>query len=149
MSQNPTIALDLDGRVGSVRAARSEVERFLRDLDSTGGPRYRQATCRDIVLIVSELVANACRHAPGPCALVVSASREGVEVSVEDTSRALLRAPPPGGPGGYGLLVVARLSEAVHVVRTARGKIVQAVVAERPSGRSPGWRNPSYPGASL
>jgi anti-sigma regulatory factor (Ser/Thr protein kinase) len=65
------------------------------------------------VLLVSELVTNAIRHARGPCALVVSFAEDSVELSVEDGDP---RLPVARGATGYeedgrGLLLLDALAE--------------------------------------
>ncbi|MGE7438856.1 MULTISPECIES: ATP-binding protein [Kitasatospora] len=126
----PVLALDLDGRVGSVRTARHAAERFFAELAAKAGPRFRDETRGDVLLVIAELVSNACRHAPGPCRLLVAPAGDGtIEVAVEDTSRELLATASP--PAGYGLVVVTGLCRGVHVLRTPQGKIVQATVLER------------------
>ncbi|GAA2250487.1 MULTISPECIES: ATP-binding protein [Kitasatospora] len=126
----PVLALDLDGRVGSVRRARHATEQFFAELAAGAGPRFRDETRGDVLLVIAELVSNACRHAPGPCRLTVAPAADGtVEVAVEDTSRELLATASP--PAGYGLVVVTGLCRGVHVLRMPQGKIVQATVVER------------------
>ncbi|WP_229927298.1 ATP-binding protein [Kitasatospora indigofera] len=68
----------------------------------------------DILLIVSELLANACIHGGGPRELVLTASPEGLRVEVLDHEATLPSPRPPHlttAPGGHGLHIVARLSE--------------------------------------
>ncbi|WP_354638809.1 ATP-binding protein [Kitasatospora camelliae] len=132
MHQIPALAVDLDGRPGSVRHARHQAGLFLTDLAVEPATALRPETCRDVVLVVGELVANACLHAPGPCRLTLAVTGRGrVEVAVEDTNP---RPPVPqrrGGPTGYGLRVVAWLSREVRVETTEGGKVVRAEVVER------------------
>ncbi|MGI8809642.1 MAG: ATP-binding protein [Acidimicrobiales bacterium] len=65
------------------------------------------------VLLVSELVTNAVRHARGPCALVVTFGSHTVEFSVEDGDP---RAPAPRLAGaldesGRGFVLVGALAD--------------------------------------
>ncbi|MFG2819716.1 ATP-binding protein [Kitasatospora sp. NPDC048365] len=130
--RTPQLSLDLDGRPGTVRTARREVEHFLdRCADRT---QLRPQTRLDVGLVVAELLANACVHAPGPCRLVVRLSGARVDIAVRDTSPLLpVAADRPGspGPGGYGLLVVTRLCTDVRAVRVRGGKVVRATVVQR------------------
>ncbi|MEV6318625.1 ATP-binding protein [Streptomyces sp. NPDC051776] len=93
----------------------------------------------NLALIVSELVTNACRHAPGPCRIRLQAlsGRVAVEVwdtnpllpclSIPDTDVAVENGEPPCG--GYGLGIVARLSEELlGFAGPAGGKTIRAVV---------------------
>ncbi|MFD7624841.1 ATP-binding protein [Streptomyces sp. NPDC059851] len=67
----------------------------------------------DVLLMVSELVSNACVHAGGPSELVLRASSDRLRVEVGDGSPEHPRrrtASDPALPGGHGLLVVDRLA---------------------------------------
>ncbi|GAA4883864.1 ATP-binding protein [Kitasatospora terrestris] len=132
MPRTPQLVLDLDGRPGTVRTARREVEHFLdRCADRAV---LRPDTRADVGLVVAELLANACVHAPGPCRLTVRLSGARVAVAVRDTSPLLpVVSGVPGSPdpGGYGLLVVTRLCTDVRAVRVRGGKVVRAVVVQR------------------
>ncbi|MDI2130919.1 ATP-binding protein [Yinghuangia seranimata] len=122
-----TLVIDLDGTAGSVHGARREAQRFLAD--TTRGHPVGAGPARDVLLVVGELVANACRHAPGPCRLSIAVGTDAVDVAVRDTGADV---PPnvlrhPAG-GGYGLLVVARLTRGLRVSPVHGGKVVRAAV---------------------
>ncbi|WP_441251763.1 ATP-binding protein [Kitasatospora sp. McL0602] len=74
--------------------------------------RIGGAAREDILLVVSELVANARLHADRPHRVSLSRREGAVRVEVTDPSRArpVRRTATPGRPGGYGLLVVERLA---------------------------------------
>jgi hypothetical protein len=130
--QVPSLQVELDGHSGSVGVAREAVSSFLRQLAARGEGRLSPQTREDVELVVTELVANACVHAPGPCRLsVVVTPRAAVDVAVEDTSPRLLRAPGRYGPPGFGLRVVAALGCGVHVLRTGTGKVVSTTLVDR------------------
>ncbi|WP_251054820.1 ATP-binding protein [Streptomyces sp. ISL-66] len=67
----------------------------------------------DALLLVSEVVANACMHAGGPKSLLLHCTPERLRIEVIDGSPV---APTvrthvdPGLPGGHGLLIVERLA---------------------------------------
>ena len=78
------------------------------------------------VLLVSELVTNAVRHARGPCALVVNVAGDEVELSVEDGDP---HVPVAGGrhrleESGRGLLLVGALAERWGVRAVPGGKSI-------------------------
>ncbi|WP_327675406.1 ATP-binding protein [Kitasatospora sp. NBC_00458] len=127
----PSLDVDLDGAPGSEGLARRAAGRFLGELAGLDRGGLSPQTRRDAVLVVGELVGNACRHAPGPCRLIMAVADAGVEIAVEDTSPELLRPAGKPGPSGYGLLVVATIGRRVHAVRTATGKIVETTVRNR------------------
>ncbi|RSS57533.1 ATP-binding protein [Streptomyces sp. WAC01280] len=67
----------------------------------------------DVLLLVSELVANARLHGEGLRSLVLRRTDDGLRIEVTDRSPALpaLRRPSdPIRPGGLGLLIVDRLA---------------------------------------
>ncbi|MFG2989062.1 ATP-binding protein [Streptomyces sp. NPDC048257] len=90
----------------------------------------QEAAC-DILLIASELVTNAVRHAVPPYALTISLERGRAGICVSDGSVSL----PQRGPGcgtlatrGRGLQIVRALGAEVFVSRSPRGKQVIAVI---------------------
>lgn len=88
--------------------------------------------------MVSELVTNAIRHAPGPGELVVELEPAAghLVIAVRDTSPS----PPaphegdPARPGGHGLRLVARLCSQVWTVPAPPGKRVVALLDLRGNG---------------
>ncbi|UQX01902.1 ATP-binding protein [Streptomyces sp. RerS4] len=67
----------------------------------------------DALLLVSELVTNACLHAGGPRELVLRHAPGLLRVEVRDDSPEPPRRRPtgdPGRPGGHGLVMLERLS---------------------------------------
>lgn len=74
-----------------------------------------RAAAEDVLLMTSELVTNACQHAAGPYALVLTRHGPLVRVAVRDADdRPPVLRPRhvPPGPGGHGLRVVDRLATA-------------------------------------
>ncbi|MDH6109446.1 anti-sigma regulatory factor (Ser/Thr protein kinase) [Kitasatospora sp. MAP12-15] len=103
------------------------------------GDEEQQAMADDVLLLVSELVTNACQHAGGPQQLLLHGTTDALRVEVTDASpeQPRPRLPlQPGRPGGHGLVTVARLSLRWGVtVRSDRsGKSVWLEVAAPPSG---------------
>ncbi|MEU6624984.1 ATP-binding protein [Streptomyces litmocidini] len=67
----------------------------------------------DVLLLVSEVVTNACLHAGGPEELVLRHGRGRLRVEVHDASpeHPRVRVPrSPALPGGHGLMVLDRLA---------------------------------------
>ncbi|NUU25625.1 MAG: ATP-binding protein [Streptomycetaceae bacterium] len=121
------LVIDLDGTPGSVRDARGAVDGFLAE-SAANGASVHADTASDILLVVAELVANACRHAPGPCRVTVTLDRDTADIAVRDSGQGRLRLIPHETPAGYGLLIVARLTSGIHVLPVGGGKIVRATV---------------------
>lgn len=89
---------------------------------------------QDIVLLVTELVANAARHAGGPLEIALEASETRLRIEVSDGSRALpaLQYPHrPGLPGGHGLFIVQQTADRWGVERHGAGKTVWAEIASQ------------------
>ncbi|WP_276147125.1 ATP-binding protein [Streptomyces sporangiiformans] len=98
---------------------------FLSALAPAGG-----ADTDAVLLVVSELVTNAVRHAGGVTALRLVDGPGTVTVSVEDASAV---APQPrhtsaAEPGGFGWHLVQELSADVQVRIRPEGKTVSAVL---------------------
>ncbi|MEV4948883.1 ATP-binding protein [Streptomyces sp. NPDC053755] len=84
----------------------------------------------DLLLVVSELVANAERHAGGPTGFRLDLARDSATVSVTDASGTLPenRRGAALTPGGYGWPIVERLCREVTVSVHEGGKTIRAVV---------------------
>ncbi|MFI6083670.1 ATP-binding protein [Streptomyces sp. NPDC051217] len=94
----------------------------------------RRAAAEDVLLVVSELVTNACLHAEGPEELRVSFDTKVLRLEVTDrgTGQPAPRTPHRAGrPGGHGMFIVQRLCLDWGVSRTpgAPGKTVWAILA--------------------
>jgi anti-sigma regulatory factor (Ser/Thr protein kinase) len=108
--------------------AREAAAGFLAGLD----PAPPAVTTQNLVLVVSELVTNALRHAGGVTALRLSADRRVLEVAVADTSPAYPQDRTPdltGRSGGFGWPMVQRLARTVAVRSGVNGgKVVSATL---------------------
>ncbi|MGW7369669.1 ATP-binding protein [Streptomyces sp. NPDC054841] len=92
----------------------------------------RRAVAEDVLMVVSELVTNACLHAGGPLELVLHCTAERLRVEVTDASPVAPRPRPhadPATPGGHGLIVLGRLARAWGSVPRGPGKAVWAEIA--------------------
>ncbi|MFE5302260.1 ATP-binding protein [Streptomyces sp. NPDC056632] len=94
----------------------------------------RRAAAEDVLLVVSELVTNACLHAEGPESLRVLRLAEVLRLEVADrgTGQPAPRTPHRAGrPGGHGMFIVQRLCRdwGVERVPGAPGKTVWAELA--------------------
>ncbi|TWV33679.1 ATP-binding protein [Streptomyces misionensis] len=95
-------------------------------------PAPVRRSVQDAQLVVSELVTNAAKHAPGPCALGLELlpGARALRISVTDTSREPPRPRPPDPTrvGGHGLHLVTVLSRDLEVTMLPEGKRVTATV---------------------
>ncbi|MEU0006441.1 ATP-binding protein [Streptomyces sp. NPDC006314] len=92
----------------------------------------QRAAAEDVLLVVSELVTNACLHAEGPDELVLACDNKVIRVEVSDrgTGQPAPRTPHRAGrPGGHGMFIVQRLCLDWGVVR-ATGRPGKTVWAE-------------------
>jgi hypothetical protein len=91
----------------------------------------RRAAAEDVLLVVSELVTNACLHAEGPEELRIACDKKVLRIEVSDrgAGQPAPRTPHRAGrPGGHGMFIVQRLCLDWGVVRTpgVAGKTVWA-----------------------
>lgn len=82
----------------------------------------------DAELVVSELVTNVLRHAPGPCALTLRLSGTELSISLYDTSpdAPVVQPPDRSRVGGHGLHLVHSVSDRVVVTPRDNGKEITA-----------------------
>ena len=120
--------LALSGTSGTVGRAREFAREALQDWKWLPGETEEQtAVAEDVLLLVSELVTNACLHAGGPTGLTLRGTARSVRVEVSDAGDGtpVPRVPHvPGRPGGHGLHIVERLASAWGTARQDDGKTV-------------------------
>ncbi|MEV4507015.1 ATP-binding protein [Streptomyces klenkii] len=127
--------LHLVGVAGAVPMSRDFTRQALYDwgwLPAAGADH--RAAAEDVLLVVSELVTNACLHADGPEELRVSSAGKVLRLEVVDLGAGTPapRTPHRGGrPGGHGMFIVQRLCLDWGVVRNegGAGKTVWAELA--------------------
>ncbi len=81
----------------------------------------QRAAAEDVLLVVSELVTNACLHAEGPDELYITCEKKVIRLEVADrgAGQPAPRTPHRAGrPGGHGMFIVQRLCLDWGVVRT-------------------------------
>ncbi|MFI9243553.1 ATP-binding protein [Streptomyces sp. NPDC053086] len=119
--------------VSGIAEARDAVAALLARARPAPGRRPVQ----DAQLVVSELVTNAAKHAPGPCALALELlpGANALRITVTDTSPEppRRRPPDPRRIGGHGLHLVTMLSHGLDVTWLSQGKRVTATVPLAPA----------------
>ncbi|MFJ6919090.1 ATP-binding protein [Streptomyces sp. NPDC101133] len=120
-------AVEFRGGSAMIPAARDVVHGFAARL-AERGVRPADTFLDAARLVVSELVTNALRHAPGPCRLELTLVGDGVEIAVSDTGEAFPTFLPrdPARVGRHGLEIVTRLCAEVITKPHATGKTVYA-----------------------
>ncbi|MFE5513764.1 ATP-binding protein [Streptomyces sp. NPDC056529] len=135
-TQEPLLyaSVDYDGADaddGMVASARDFTADFLTASPAAG----RRPVARERVdlarLVVSELVTNAVRHAPGPCQLLLELFEDALEISVFDRleTSPVPRGHDPGRIGQHGVEIVVAVCESVSVEPHPFGKRVRARLA--------------------
>jgi anti-sigma regulatory factor (Ser/Thr protein kinase) len=119
----------------SIADARAAVRALLADAGHY--PEHRPS--QDAQLVVSELVTNAVRHAPGPGGLALEVTPDAalLRISVRDSSPSppQLRAYDIRRVGGHGLQLVTRLCDQLHTIGLGTGKLIVACLRlPRPVG---------------
>ncbi|MFE1754093.1 ATP-binding protein [Streptomyces anandii] len=135
-------AVAYDGSPQSIADARAVAREFLTEVQSVHGLPVSARAMGMVQLVVSELVTNACKFAPGPCLLNLEMDHGAVEITVWDTDPALpvARAADPGRVGQHGLEIIMAVCQSFEVHREPVGKRIKAavVLADDPGGDAAG-----------
>ncbi|MFD3536981.1 ATP-binding protein [Streptomyces sp. NPDC058664] len=134
-TQQPVLSVSVDYDIedtgdGMIASARAFTADFLAAAPAMG----REPVARERVdmarLVVSELVTNVVRHAPGPCRLLLELFEDALDISVFDRAEAspVPRGHDPGRIGQHGVEIVVTVCESVSVEPhpTGTGKRVRA-----------------------
>ncbi|GAA3850025.1 ATP-binding protein [Streptomyces sp. NPDC003631] len=114
--------LSLAGESGVVPLARDFTRQALYAwgwLPAAGADQ--RAAAEDVLLVVSELVTNACLHAEGPEELWIACDNKVLRIEVSDRGAGQPAPRNPhraGRPGGHGMFIVQRLCLDWGVART-------------------------------
>ncbi len=130
----------LGGGDGCIADARRHALAFL-DQAEADYPLSVSARARDLTqLVVSELVTNACKYAPGPVLVELGITLDTVDVVVWDSDPLVpaARAADPDRIGQHGLEIVKAVSQALFVEPQSVGKRITARIplADPPSANS-------------
>ncbi|MFI7504058.1 ATP-binding protein [Streptomyces sp. NPDC049687] len=118
----------LDGKDGCIARARRLTGDFLARVRRRHGLPVSARAVDLSQLVVSELVTNALRYAPGPVLLQLRVADDTVEIAVWDTDPVLPvpRASDPTRVGQHGLEIVRAVAQRVDAVREPVGKRIVA-----------------------
>ncbi|MGW3361245.1 ATP-binding protein [Streptomyces bungoensis] len=137
-----TVALDGTGTV--IAEARHRAADFLTRVQADHGLPVSQRAMDLTQLVVSELVTNALKYAPGPVLLDLRIAGDAVEVVVWDSDPVLpiARAADAGRVGQHGLEIVMAVCQGFEAQREPVGKRITARIAllDDPGGAVAGRR---------
>ncbi|MFE0450203.1 ATP-binding protein [Streptomyces sp. NPDC058914] len=124
-------AVALEGDGGCIAEARQVAARFLGAVQAEHGLPVSDRAMDLTRLVVSELVTNARKYAPGPVLMELRIVGDMVEVAVWDGDPVLpvARAADPGRVGQHGLEIVMAVAQSFEVVREPVGKRITARIA--------------------
>ncbi|MEW2079937.1 ATP-binding protein [Streptomyces sp. NPDC013433] len=139
-----TMALNNGG--ADIAHARRAAVNFLTRVQCEHGLPVSQRAMDATQLVVSELVTNARKYAPGPVLLDLRITGDTVEVMVWDSAPVLpiARAADAGRVGQHGLEIVMAVSQGFAMQREPVGKRVTARIAllDDPGGDAFAGRDP-------
>ncbi len=117
-----------DTRVRMAGLRCEDARLIARDVLSAHGAGERLVA--DVLLVVSELVSNAVRHAGGVTDFHVRHLRDCVAVDVSDATSLCPRAPgtPVEVQGGFGWLLVNRIAARTEIRCGLGGKTITALI---------------------
>ncbi|MFG1664634.1 ATP-binding protein [Streptomyces sp. Y7] len=132
-------ALALEGGGTSIAEARHRATEFLSQAQEDGLP-VSQQVLELTQLVVSELVTNARKYAPGPVLMELRITARAVDIVVWDSDPTIptARAADPGRIGQHGLEIVQAVTENLSVAPEPVGKRVTARIALQEETDSPG-----------
>lgn len=135
----------LEGGTACIAQGRDAAVEFLTRVQGEHGLPVSPRAMHLTQLVVSELVTNACKYAPGPALLELRVAGDAVEATVWDSDPVLpvARAADPGRVGQHGLEIVMAVAQGFEVRREPIGKRITVRIAlpDDPGGDVSG-RNP-------
>ncbi|MYR46899.1 ATP-binding protein [Streptomyces sp. SID5910] len=124
------VSAEYEGIPGDIARGRELARAFLARLRAARGVVVSDRTVDVVQLVVSELLTNACKYAPGPSLVDLELAEDRVEVSVWDSDPVLPvpAASDPGRIGRHGLEIVMAVCQTFEVRREPVGKRTTAAV---------------------
>ncbi|WP_443056728.1 ATP-binding protein [Streptomyces sp. NBC_00667] len=123
--------------------ARAAARDYLSQVQGVHGIPVSERVMDMVQLVVSELVTNSRKYAPGPCLLEMATNEGAVVVSVWDTDPTMpaARETDPGRIGQHGLEIVMSVCHSFEVRRQPVGKLIRATItlADDPNGHPAGY----------
>ncbi|MER5258803.1 ATP-binding protein [Streptomyces sp. NPDC002855] len=125
------VAVPLNGGDASIAEARHLAIDFLTRAQVDENVAVSARAMDLTQLVVSELVTNARKYAPGPMLMELCIEDAAVAVTVHDSARVrpVARSEDPHRIGGHGLEIVMAVAQKFHVHLEPAGKRVTAHIA--------------------
>ncbi|MFF8597168.1 ATP-binding protein [Streptomyces sp. NPDC015220] len=129
--RHPAAVLSYGAVWGAEGTSLADARSAARTLLARAGYPPRHQISQDAQIVISELIANALRHAPGPGGIlleVLTSDPARLRITVRDSSphAPRLRVPDPHRIGGHGLHLITRLCDRFRTTRREDGKHVTA-----------------------
>ncbi|MEU8964713.1 ATP-binding protein [Streptomyces sp. NPDC048491] len=129
-TEDSTASLRFSAAWNTTELSIADTRAAVRTLLVRAGHEPDGRSAQDAQLVVSELVTNALRHAPGPGQLVLEVLPDAalLRITVRDgcPDPPEPRTPNPRRIGGHGLILVTRLCEQLRTVPLDDGKQIIA-----------------------
>ncbi|MFE1029008.1 ATP-binding protein [Streptomyces sp. NPDC058818] len=124
------VSAQYEGMPGDIARGRELARRFLARVRAAHGAPVSDRATDLVQLVVSELLTNACKYAPGPSLVDLELAEDRVEVTVWDSDSVLPAAEStdPGRIGRHGLEIVMAVCQSFEVRREPVGKRMRAAV---------------------
>ncbi|MEV6960725.1 ATP-binding protein [Streptomyces sp. NPDC051207] len=127
-----------------IALARDLARSFLMDVQAVHGVSVSGRAMGNVQLVVSELVTNARKYAPGPCLLTLEINGGAVKVTVWDSNPTppVILAPDPMRIGRHGLEIVMAVGQSFTIHREPVGKRITTAImlADDPGPDATGCR---------
>ncbi|MBB4717681.1 ATP-binding protein [Streptomyces luteogriseus] len=133
------VGFALGGDDGCIADARQRAIAFLEQACEDYGLTVPVRAKHLTQLVVSELVTNAYKYAPGPVLVELGLTTRAVEVVVWDSDPKVPapRTADPGRIGGHGLEIVKAVTDALSVHRETVGKRIAARISLHGASKAP------------
>jgi hypothetical protein len=100
-----TVSAAYEGSATDIAAARHLAREFLARVQADHGLPVSDRAMGTVQLVVSELITNSCKHAPGPCLLDLEVDGDAIKITVWDSEPMPVKVLP--GPGRHRLTAAA------------------------------------------
>ncbi|MFF3177056.1 ATP-binding protein [Streptomyces sp. NPDC057900] len=131
MTDSPSAASAIFEDTTEIAEARALARSFLADVQALHGFPVSDRVLGNVQLVVSELVTNARKYAPGPSVLTLDIQDGAVRVRVWDggTTLPVILSPDSSRIGQHGLEIVMAVSQSLAMNRKPVGKQITATIA--------------------